>query len=132
MEFVDKLKPFGLGVVSGAVAWWIVLAFAFGWTSAGTAEQMAARQSDEAVIAALAPVCAERFLAQPDAAAQKVALSKASSWQRRDHFQDEWVTLPGDSYPDPELIGACTKIVLETPAAKASSKEADAAATDKG
>ena len=49
------------------------------------------------VIAALAPVCADKFRALPDADAKKVALSKVDSWKRRDEFPKELVTLPGES-----------------------------------
>jgi len=45
--------------------------------------------------------------------AQKAALAKASSWERREIFPEAWVTLPGDSWPDGNLIAACSKLVLE-------------------
>ena len=81
---VSWIKPFSWGAATGAIALWIVLAFGFGWTSPSTAQKQADRQSEEAVVAALAPVCAANFMAQPDAAAKKAALAKASSWSRRD------------------------------------------------
>jgi hypothetical protein len=34
----------------------------------------------------LAPVCADKFRAMPDAEAKIVALSKVDSWRRRDEF----------------------------------------------
>jgi hypothetical protein len=49
-----------------------------GWSLASTADKMAKERSELAVIAALAPVCAEKFRALPDADAKKVALLK---WQ---------------------------------------------------
>jgi hypothetical protein len=106
-------KPFGWGVASGAVAWWIMLAAVFGWTSPSTAQKQAERQSEHAVIAALAPVCADKFMSLPDAAIKKAALDKASSWGRRDIFPEAWVTLPGEGYPDSGLVAACSKLVLE-------------------
>jgi len=115
MKLFNNFKPFAWGVASGAVGWWIVLAFVFGWTSLGTAERQAAQQAEEAVVAALAPVCADRFLALPKAAEKKATLAKATSWERRDLFPEELVTLPDGSSPDPMLVNACTKIVLETP-----------------
>lgn len=107
------IKPFTWGAAVGAVAWWIVLSFAFGWTSASTAQKRADRQSEQAVIAALAPLCAANFMSQADAAAKKAALANASSWDRRNLFPKAWVTLPGERYPDTDLIAACSKIVLE-------------------
>jgi hypothetical protein len=52
-------------------------------------------QSNLAVVAALAPVCADKFRAQPDAAAKTVALSKVDSWKRAEEFSKE--------HPDGEL-----------------------------
>ena len=47
-----------------------------GWSLASTADKMAKQRSEVAVVAALAPVCADKFRALPDAEAKKVALSK--------------------------------------------------------
>ena len=65
-----------------------------------------------AVVAALAPVCADKFRALPDADAKKVALSKVESWKRRDEFPKEFVTLPGESYPSSALVDACYTLLL--------------------
>lgn len=111
-SFLSNVKPFALGTVSGAIAWWMLLAFAFGWMSAGTAETLAEQQTDKAVVAALAPICADKFMTQPNAAARKAELADASDWNRRDYFPREWVTLPGDSWADPDLISACSNLVL--------------------
>jgi len=124
MSLPNNLKPFAWGLASGAVAWWVVLAFAFGWTSAGTAQRQAAEQAEEAVVAALAPGCANRFLALPDAAQKKATLAKATSWERTDLFPEALVTLPGESYPDTALVAACTKIVLDTPLPRTKENEA--------
>ncbi|HVC50943.1 MAG TPA: hypothetical protein VND87_02865 [Stellaceae bacterium] len=107
------IKPFGWGAATGAVVWWIALASVFGWTSSSTAQRQAARQSEEAVVAALAPVCAANFMAQPDASAKKATLANTTSWQRRDIFPEKWVTLPGATSPDSGLIAACSKLVLD-------------------
>jgi len=40
-----------------------------------TADKMAKEQSERSVVAALAPVCAEKFPALPDAEAKTIALS---------------------------------------------------------
>ena len=64
------------------------------------------------VIAALAPVCADKFRALPDAEAKQVALSKVDSWKRQDEFPKEFVTLPGESYPSSALVDACYTLLL--------------------
>jgi len=79
MKISSGVKPAVWGAVGGAIAWWVVLAFVFGWSSAGTAQKQAAHQSETAVVAVLAPICADRFLAQPD-----VARKKSGAGQSRD------------------------------------------------
>jgi hypothetical protein len=63
-------------------------------------------------VAALAPVCADKFRALPDAAAKQVALSKVDSWKRRDEIPKEFVTLPGESYPNSALADACYTLLF--------------------
>src|SRR5258705_12253548 len=72
----------------------------------------ARRSSELAVIAALAPVCADKFSSLPDADAKKAALSKIDSWKRRNEFPKEFVTLPGESYPSSALVDACSTLLL--------------------
>ena len=100
------------GAVAGAAAT-IVVGFSWGgWSLGSTADTMAKARSELAVVAALAPVCADKFRALPDAEAKKVALSKVDSWKRRDEFPKEFVTLPGESYPNSALADACYTLLL--------------------
>jgi hypothetical protein len=100
------------GAAAGAVATIVVGFYWGGWSLASTADKMAKQRSDVAVVAALAPVCADKFRALPDAEAKKVALSKVDSWKRRDEFPKEFVTLPGESYPSSALVDACYTILF--------------------
>ena len=100
------------GAAAGAVAT-IVVGFSWGgWSLSSTVDTMAKARSELAVVAALAPVCADKFRALPDAEAKKVALSKVDSWKRRDEFPKEFVTLPGESYPSSALVDACHTLLL--------------------
>jgi hypothetical protein len=83
-----------------------------GWSLGSTTYKIAKERSELAVIAALAPVCADKFRALPDAEAKQVALSKVDSWKRRDEFPKEFVTLPGESYPSSALADACYTLLL--------------------
>jgi hypothetical protein len=83
-----------------------------GWSVSSTADKMAKERSELAVVAALAPVCADKFRGLPDADAKKVALSKVDSWKRGDEFPKEFVTLPGQSYPSSALVDACSTLLL--------------------
>ena len=108
----ESLKRLLQGAAVGAVAT-IVIGFNWGgWSLGSTADKMAKDQSDLAVVAALAPVCADKFRAQPDAAAKTVALSKVNSWKRADGFPKELVTLPGETYPSSALVDACYALLM--------------------
>ena len=67
------------GAAAGAVATIFVGFYWGGWSLGSTADKMAKERSELAVIAALAPVCADKFSALPDADAKKAALSKIDS-----------------------------------------------------
>jgi hypothetical protein len=108
----ESLKRLMQGAAAGAVATMFVGFYWGGWSVSSTADKMAKVRSELAVIAALAPVCADKFRALPDFDAKKVALSKADSWKRRDEFPTELVTLPGESYPSSALVDACYTLLL--------------------
>src|SRR4051794_22482321 len=88
------------GAALGAIVTMIV-GFNWGdWSLSSTTDKLSKERSEVAVVAALAPVCADKFRALPDAEAKKAALLKVETWKRRDEFPKEFVTLPGDSYPN--------------------------------
>src|SRR3954467_1786493 len=108
----DSLTRLLQGAAAGAVATMVVGFNWGGWSLGSTADKMAKERSELAVVAALAPVCAEKFRAQPEAEAKQVALSKVDSWKRRDEIPKEFVTLPGESYPNSALADACYTLLL--------------------
>ena len=108
----ESLKRLLQGAAAGAVATMFVGFYWGGWSLGSSADKMAKERSEQAVVAALAPVCAEKFGALPDAEAKKRVLSKADSWKRRDEFPKELVTLPGESYPSSALVDACYTLLL--------------------
>ena len=103
----ESLKRLLQGAAAGAVATMFVGFYWGGWSLGSTADKMAKERSELAVVAALAPVCADKFRALPDAEAKTIALSKVDSWKRRDEFPKEFVTLPGESFPNNALVDAC-------------------------
>ena len=112
-----SLKRLLQGAAAGAVAT-IIVGFSWGgWSLGSTADKMAKERSELAVVAALAPVCADKLRALPDADAKEVALFKVESWRRRDEFPKEFVTLPGKSYPSSALVDACYTLLLATKSA---------------
>jgi len=100
------------GAAVGGVATMVVGFYWGGWSLGSTAENMAKQRSDRAVVAALAPVCVDKFRALPDAEAKKVTLSKVDSWKRREEFPKEFVTLPGELSPDSALVDACYTLLF--------------------
>jgi hypothetical protein len=105
------------GAAFGAVATIVVGFYWGGWVLGSTADKMSKQRSETAVVAVLAPVCAEKFAALPDAATRKVALEKAESWKRDEQFPKALITLKGESYPNSDLVEACYKLVLAQKAA---------------
>ena len=108
----DSLKRLLQGAAAGAVATLFVGFYWGGWSLGSTGDKMAKERSELAVVAALAPVCADKFRALPDADAKKVALSKVGSWKRRDEFPKEFVTLPGAPYSSSALVDACYALLF--------------------
>lgn len=108
----ESLKRLLQGVAIGVVATIGVGFYAGGWTLASTAEKMANERTENAVVSALAPVCAANFRALPDYEAKKVALSKVDSWRRRSEFPEDMVTLPGESSPNSTLAAACYTLLM--------------------
>ena len=105
------------GATVGAVATMVVGFTWGGWSLGSTADKMAKERSDLAVVAALAPVCADKFRALPDAEAKTVALSKAELWKRGEEFPKEFVTLPGETYRSSALVNACYALLAPKSAA---------------
>ena len=95
--------------------WLLALAGAAGRSAAPPTRWK--ERSELAVVAALAPVCADKFRALPDAEAKTVALSKAESWKRAEEFPQELVTLPGQTYPSSSLVNACYALLAPKSAA---------------
>ena len=108
-ELVKRLLQ---GAAAGAVATIVVGFYWGGWSLGSTADKIAKQRTELAVIAALAPVCADKFRGLPDAEAKQVALSKVDSWKRPDEFPKEFVTLPGELRTNSALADACYTLLL--------------------
>jgi hypothetical protein len=108
----ESLTRLVQGALVGAVATIAIGFYWGGWSLGSTADKMAKERSDLAVVTALAPVCADKFRALPDAQTKQVSLSKLDSWKRQDEFPKELVTLPGESFPSFALVEACSTLLL--------------------
>jgi hypothetical protein len=103
------------GVAIGAVAS-MVIGFSWGgWMTAGTANKIAGERADTAVVAALTPICVEKFLQNTDGKANLAVLQKiSSSWEQGDYLQKGgWVTQPGATSSDYHLARACAEKLVQ-------------------
>jgi hypothetical protein len=109
-----SLKPALWGACAGAVLVMVLGFSQFGWVLGSKAEQMARDRANTAVAEALAPVCAAKFLAQPDATAKLAELKKLTSDYDQRNFIEKggWATAIGASAPDYQLVSECAKRIL--------------------
>jgi hypothetical protein len=103
------------GIAIGAVAS-MGIGFSWGgWMTDGSANRFAAEQASTAVVAALTPLCMERFMENGDAKANLATLQKIStSWEQGDYLEKGgWATRPGATSPDYKLARACAVKLVE-------------------
>lgn len=116
MQMPEWIKPAAWGAVGGAIAI-AIIGFSADWVvTSGTAAKMAEAQSDEAVLAALTPVCVAQFQLQGADARQThlAALQEESTWQQGDYVGDQgWATMPGTEGANNQVADACADKLLE-------------------
>jgi hypothetical protein len=115
----EVVKPSLWTGVGGVVVGMFLLSYGFGFMSRNAAEKLASTSSEKAVIAVLAPVCADKFGVLPDVAARTaiIVADKDNSYKMRDAFPEALITLPGKTYPDSDLTEACAGLILAPPKA---------------
>jgi len=111
----ESLKRLLQGAAAGAVVTIFVGFYWGGWTTGGTAIKLADERANTAVVAALAPICAEKFLQNSDAKANLAVLQKISTtWEQGDYLQKGgWATRPGATSPDYQLARACAEKLIQ-------------------
>ena len=75
----EVVKPALWTGAGGVVVGMFLLSYGFGFMSRTTAEKLASTTSEKAVVAVLAPVCADKFGALPDVAARTVVESECDA-----------------------------------------------------
>ena len=108
MNYPEWTKPGVYGALVGAAAI-SILGFTWGgWTTAGSADEMAQSFAADEVTLAMVPVCLTLSQADTERAAKLATLQDASSFQRRKAMMDTgWATLPGTDTPSRDLADAC-------------------------
>ena len=104
------------GLVVGAIATMIIGFGWGGWHLGGTVDEKVEAASTTAMVAALAPICANRFEKASMTNKTLVAsLGAVDSWQRDAHMiKNGWATFAGASEPNQVVAEACAKLLSET------------------
>lgn len=117
MNIPIQTKPALWGAASGAAALAIVGFSWGGWTTASTADANAKVRVTDAVVAALAPVCVDKFQRAADASANLIALKKADTWSQGDFIEKGgWAAVPGTTASERSsaLANACAALLNPT------------------
>ena len=122
----QKVTVGGISFVAGAVAWWIVLASFIGWVSPTTAARTTSDAVQAKIDKVLAPLCADRFMANKAALAM---FTKASEGYNRDTIVQKTVPKLGVTTVDYELSDGCANAVAAR--LKSAARKAAATATHK-
>ena len=104
------------GLVVGAIATMIIGFGWGGWHLGSTVEEKVEAASTTAMVAALAPICANRFeKASMTDKTLVAALGAVDSWQRDEHMmKNGWATFSGASEPNRVVAEACATLLNET------------------
>ena len=100
------------GAVAGALLT-MILGFGWGgWQLQSSAHKAAELQTNKALVAALAPICVDKFRAAADVKATTVALIATDAW-KRDTFVEKggWATFPCAAEPNRDVAEACATIL---------------------
>jgi hypothetical protein len=108
----DSLTRLLQGAAAGAIATLIVGFYWGGWVTGGTARDMVQRSSTAAVVAALSPICVDKFQQSAGAAVNLVELKKISSYQQSSFIEKGgWATLPGNTTANSSVAQACADML---------------------
>ena len=122
MRFPTNIKPLAWGFIGGAIACMIIGFSWGGWVTGSTARNQRTAAAHDAVVAALAPICAERFRTQIDGPAKIAELAKASSWERGNVVvKSGFALMPGGKTADMDVTDvarACADILASPPVPK--------------
>ena len=110
----EKIKPALWGAVGGAIAL-AIIGFAWGgWVTGGTAQKMAEKLAQEAVVARLAPICVEQYNQESEKDQKLKELKETRSWERDDYVEKQgWATMPGEKEADSKVAGKCAELLVE-------------------
>ena len=96
------------GGALGAVATLIIGFYWGGWVTGGTSREMARKSADTALVAALAPICVDKFQNSDEAAENLLALKKVSVWRQGTFISNGgWAAMPDGGAISTAVADAC-------------------------
>jgi hypothetical protein len=115
---------------AGCIVATMIVGFTWGgWTTGGSAREMADDAASAAREQLAAAVCVERFMGSPDAGTQLAALKDLSSYRRSSFIRDgSWAVMPGKDSAGYDVANECADqlAALEVPASTAAAAETTA------
>jgi hypothetical protein len=98
----------------GAIVLTLIVGFAWGgWVTGGTAQKMAEKMADDAVMKRLAPICVLQFSQDPNKVEKLKALKEAGTYSGGDYVEKQgWATMPGEAKPDSNVASECGRQLL--------------------
>jgi alpha/beta superfamily hydrolase len=110
-ETKAAVRPALWGAAAGAIALAIVGFSWGGWVTGGTAETIATNRAATAVVAALTPICVEKFRQAADASANLAEMKKTAYTWDQSKFVEKggWATMPGSTEPNSAVAKACAE-----------------------
>ncbi len=110
----EKIQPGFWGAIGGAIALALIGFIWGGWVTGGTAQKMAVKMAEAAVVDRLAPICVEQYNQDSEKDQKLKELKEKSSWDRKDYVEKQgWATMPGVKNPDSKVAEKCADLVIQ-------------------
>jgi hypothetical protein len=92
----------------------MIVGFAWGgWVTGGTAQTMADKIAQDAVVKRLAPMCVVQYNRDPGKVQKLIELKAAGTWQAGDYVEKQgWATMVGEEKPDSAVASECARLLL--------------------
>ena len=113
LALTPKIEATLWGAAGGAAGLALVGFMWGGWVTGSKAAEMAQQQADKAVIAALAPICVDKFRHAKNAEENLGKLNAIGySWEKGTYVsQGGWATMPGNNEPNSAVAQACAEML---------------------
>jgi hypothetical protein len=98
----------------GSVVLTMIIGFAWGgWVTGGTAQKMAEKMAEDAVVKRLAPMCVVQFTRDPGKDQKLKELKEAGTYQRGEYVEKlGWATMPGEEKADSHVAEECARLLM--------------------